>query len=156
KPELTVYYCADDLSSSSRGARRVLPSEVELLRTADFVFVTAERLRQRAAQVRPDVHVFPSGVSYRRFEQIRMGANPLPADVRGLPRPIVGFIGSVTRWVNHELLGEVAGSMREATFVLVGPVQTDVSRLKALPNVHFLGPRPAAFVPHYIKAFDAG
>src|SRR4030095_17009488 len=40
-PELTVYYCIDDLAASSPGAARIVPSEERLFRRADLVFVTS-------------------------------------------------------------------------------------------------------------------
>src|SRR5215475_4338095 len=92
-PELTVYYCVDDLPSSSPGARRLGPSDMELLRTADLVFVTSEKLKERAASVRADVHLFPFGVSYEKFERIRTGNGPLPEEFGAVARPIVGYVG---------------------------------------------------------------
>src|SRR3990167_3837418 len=41
-PELTVYYCIDDLASSSPPARRISRSEVKLFQEADLIFVTSE------------------------------------------------------------------------------------------------------------------
>ena len=46
--------------------------------------------------------------------------------------------------------------MPDVIFALVGPAQTDVSALRACPNVHLLGQRPHADVPAYVKAFDVG
>src|SRR3989338_4711082 len=46
-PKLTLYYCIDDLASSSPQARRIVPSEIQLFREADLVFVTSEKLRLR-------------------------------------------------------------------------------------------------------------
>src|SRR5207237_1183692 len=40
-PQLTIYYCIDDLASSSIGARRIVPHEERLFREADLVFVTS-------------------------------------------------------------------------------------------------------------------
>src|SRR5205814_8771982 len=46
-PRVTIYYCIDDLASSSPGARKIVTSEKRLFRQADLIFVTSERLRQR-------------------------------------------------------------------------------------------------------------
>ena len=154
RPALSVYYCVDDLPETSAGARRILPSETRLFREADLVFVTAERLRARAAAFRSQVDVFPFGVDLEPFERARDGNGPLPVDIASLPRPIVGFVGGVKRWIDEALLIEVAARMPRASFVLVGPIGTDASRLARRPNVHLLGPRPHAEVPHYLKAFD--
>src|SRR3954471_4526356 len=74
-PQLTIYYCIDDLASSSPGARRIVGSEEQLFRQADLVFVTSERLRERAARSRSRVHLFPFGVNLERFEAVRQGSD---------------------------------------------------------------------------------
>src|SRR3954471_5209728 len=63
-PSATIYYCADDFSSSSDAARRVTASEAELIKEADLVFTTSERLRERAAGLGGRVHRFPAGVNF--------------------------------------------------------------------------------------------
>lgn len=153
-PALTIYYCIDDLASSSPEARRIARSEERLFREADLVFVTSERLRARAARFSPRVHLFPFGVNLEAFERVRDAASPPPADVAALPRPIAGYVGGLHQWVDQELLAGVAERLPDVSFVLVGPPQVDVSRLARLPNVHLLGQRPHADVPAYVKAFD--
>jgi glycosyltransferase involved in cell wall biosynthesis len=155
-PELTVYYCIDDLPSSSPAARRLGPSDAELLRTADLVFVTSEKLRARATGVRDEAHLFPFGVDYEMFERVRTDAGPPPAGLESLPRPIVGYVGGVNQKLDQELLVEVARRRAAETFVLVGPVETDVTPLLRCPNVRLLGARPHAEVPRYIKEFAVG
>ena len=39
---------------------------------------------------------------------------------------------------------------------MIGPEQTDVSKLKALPNVHLFGQRPHGELPRYVRGFDVG
>lgn len=154
--EITVYYCVDDLASSSLLAGRIRRSEDQLFREADLVFVTSEKLRERAARFNNRVHLFPVGVRYQMFEEARHSSNAIPADLLAFPRPVVGYVGGVHRWIDQELLATVANRMPEASFVLVGPAQTDVSRLACCPNVHLMGFRPHEQVPYYIKGFDVG
>ncbi len=155
-PELTVYYCIDDLASSSPAARRITRSETQLIRAADLVFVTSEKLRQRAAPLNPDVHFFPFGVDFEKFERARLDRQGAPEDLRGFGRPVVGYIGGLHRWIDQELLAETARRLPQCTFVLIGPPQADVSRLQRCPNVRLLGPRPHDALPSYAKAFDVG
>jgi uncharacterized SAM-binding protein YcdF (DUF218 family) len=154
--ELTIYYCIDDLASSSPEAKRITASEEQLFRDADLVFVTSEQLRRRAARLSQRVHLFPFGVSLEAFERVRAADDPPPSDVAAIPRPIAGYVGGLHQWVDQRLLSEVAAGMPDVSFVLVGPEQTDVSSLRRLPNVHLLGKKPHADVPRYVKAFDVG
>ncbi len=155
-PELTIYYCIDDLASSSPGARRIIRSEAQLFREADLVFVTSEKLREQAGRFRDRVHLFPFGVNYEEFEQVRNSSDEVPADLRVLAHPVVGYVGGVHQWVDQELLATVAGRLPKVSFALVGPRQTDVSRLAQCSNVHLLGARSHTEVPYYMKGFDVG
>lgn len=155
-PLLTLYYCIDDLASSSPAARAVRGSEEDLLRDADLVFVTSGKLRARAARFRERVYQFPFGVDFEAFERARRCPDELPVELRGLGRPLVGYVGGVHQWVDQELLVDVTERLPSANFVFIGPPQTDLSALARRTSVHFLGPRPHADLPRYIKAFDVG
>jgi uncharacterized SAM-binding protein YcdF (DUF218 family) len=153
-PSLVIYYCADDFAATSAAARRVAPSEEALFRRTDLVFVTSERLQQKASRFSPHVHAFPAGVDFAKFDAARRSTNGVPADLATLKRPLVGYVGAVHVWVDQPLLAAVADRMPEATFVVIGPEQVDVTALTARANIALLGQRPHDEVPAYVKAFD--
>jgi uncharacterized SAM-binding protein YcdF (DUF218 family)/glycosyltransferase involved in cell wall biosynthesis len=155
-PRLTIYYCIDDLASSSHAARKITHTEERVFSESDLVFVTSEKLYTRASRFSTRVHVFPFGVSYENFERVRLAPDEVPADIRGLPRPVIGYVGGLHRWVDQGLVAAVADAMPESSLVLVGPPQADVSTLKSRRNVHLLGARAHPDVPRYIKGFDVG
>ena len=155
-PFVSVYYCIDDLASSSAAAWRIVEPERQLFRDADLVFVTSDKLRQRAMEQRPDVHLFPFAVSFAKFDKVREAEGGVPDDLAALPRPIAGYVGGIHQWIDFALLRQVAEAMPDVTFALVGPVHADASLLMGLPNVHLLGQRPHDDVPRYIKGFDVG
>lgn len=155
-PHVTIYYCIDDLASSSPAARKISRSEASILRRADLVFVTSERLRARAAGLNGHVHVFPFGVDYPTFEAAQRAEEGPPAELASIRGPVAGYIGGIHQWVDQDLLAAVARRLPEVSFVLVGPVQTDVSVLAGCPNIRLLGARPHRDLPRYVKAFDVG
>jgi uncharacterized SAM-binding protein YcdF (DUF218 family) len=155
-PALTVYYCIDDLASSSPEARRIASSEEAMFRRADLVFVTSEKLRQRAAACSSRVHFFPFGVRFQLFDDARLSPASPPADLAGVSRPIVGYVGGMHQWVDQELIDDVARRLPHVNFLFVGPPQCDLSRLEACRNVTLLGGRPHAQLPSYIREFDIG
>lgn len=155
-PVATIYYCIDDLASSSPGARRISRSEEALFREADLVFVTSEKLRQRASRSSDRVHLFPFAVSYRKFDAAREAAGGVPDDLASLRHPIVGYVGGLHQWVDFDLMHQVARAMPDVSFVFIGPAQTDTSQLEGLPNAHLLGQQPHDQVPGYMKGFDVG
>src|SRR5262245_23156276 len=156
EPALSVYYCVNDFASSSSSARRITRSEARFFAEADLVFASSEALQARAARFRDEVHLFAFGVDFRLFEAARQTATELPDDLRSFPRPLVGYVGGVHRWLDQDLLTAAAARMPEASFVLIGPIQTEVARLGRQPNGHLLGARPHTQLPAYMKGFDVG
>jgi uncharacterized SAM-binding protein YcdF (DUF218 family)/glycosyltransferase involved in cell wall biosynthesis len=152
EPVLTIYHCVDEFAASSAEARRIVSSEEALFRRADLIFVTSEKLRARASKYSEHVHLLPSGVSIEAFRNTV--APETPAELRELPRPIVGYVGGLHQWVDQSLIVAAAARAPEASFVLVGPEQMDVSALRRCPNVHLLGRRAHSELAGYIGAFD--
>lgn len=155
KARLTIYHCVDDFRSSSTAAAQIRASESRWFNDADLVFVTSQRLRHRAEAHSSRVHLFPSGVDYERFERARKGDSGEPDDLAACQRPRVVYLGGLHRWLDQELLIDVASRLPECSFVLIGPLQTDVTALAATENIHVLGARGHEVVPRYLKACDA-
>jgi uncharacterized SAM-binding protein YcdF (DUF218 family)/glycosyltransferase involved in cell wall biosynthesis len=155
-PLLTVYYCIDDLASSSPEARRIASSEVAMFRRANLVFVTSEKLRARAAQASANVHFFPFGVRYQAFEEARLAPRNPPADIASVKRPVVGYVGGMHQWIDQDLVVDVARRLPNVTFAFVGPPQCDLSRLEQCPNIVLLGGKAHSELPSYIREFDVG
>jgi glycosyltransferase involved in cell wall biosynthesis len=154
KPDLAVYYCADRLTETSAEARKLRHSEPQLLAEVDLVLTTSHGLMVSAATVAKRVEFLPCGVRSGEFEQARRDADRRSAT--GLAGPVIGFTGTLREQIDISLLTEVAGLAPELSFVFVGPLETDVSRLAAHRNVRFIGPVPHRDVVRYTAGFDAG
>jgi glycosyltransferase involved in cell wall biosynthesis len=155
-PALVVYYAADCLSESSPGARRLREHEEAFLREADLVFTTSDALRTFAREMGARAELLVHGVRFFDFQRARRQQGASPALLDHLQRPVVGFVGSIRREIDLELVAEAAARAPDLEFVLIGPIITDVGRLAALPNVHFVAPVPHADVMRYMVRFDAG
>ena len=150
EPELVVYYCVADFEQLTSHSRAIAKSERMLLDRTDVVFVQGEELRLRFAS-HSNVHIFPFGVSLSTFSpQVEVAE-----EIRGLERPIIGYVGGVHRYVDLDLLERVAHEVG-GTLVIVGPEQIDAGRLKQLPNVVLTGSLPHTSIPRFVKGFDVG
>ena len=79
---------------------------------------------------------------------------PMPDELVGLHHPIVGFVGTLGHWIDINLFYEIAKKILPASMVIVGPIETDVSNLKSLTNVHLLGRQPYDKVIGFLQNFD--
>ncbi|MBI3538170.1 MAG: glycosyltransferase, partial [Chloroflexi bacterium] len=83
----------------------------------------------------------------------------LPDDLRDIPSPRAGYIGNISAYkMDFDLLARVARARRDWSFVFIGPIgrgdpSTDITNYQ-LPNLYFLGARPYAELPRYVRAFD--
>jgi teichuronic acid biosynthesis glycosyltransferase TuaH len=100
------------------------------------------------------VSVLPNGVSP---EFIRMAAVKHDlGQLKALSRPVVGYIGSLSSHFDANLLGDVAATLSDHTFVIVGAINSSrhFQRLKTLSNVNFVGAVPYPAVPAVLRDFD--
>ncbi len=130
--------------------------EQELLRRADRVLYASRAFMDEEAAMVGDRGVFlDHGVDLDHFRP-DPGAGE-PPDLASIPRPRVGFFGIIDEYtVDVGLLERVALGVPEAQLVLIGDATVPLDRLRSLPNVHHLGPRPYAEIPHYGRGFDVG
>jgi glycosyltransferase involved in cell wall biosynthesis len=155
--KLVVYHCVDEFSAfADTNGRHIAELEDQLLRKADLVITSAERLRENKVKVNPHTVLVRHGVDYRHFVKATEAATVVPEDLAKLPKPVIGFFGLIAEWLDYEALEAVAKAHPNGSVALIGKIapDADVSRIKSLPNVHFLGRKPYESLPAYCKGFD--
>jgi glycosyltransferase involved in cell wall biosynthesis len=154
---LAVYYCVDEWSMFSYVDRtRTVDAERALLDKVDCVFAINHALADAKRAHHPETHVSPHGVDHAVFARALDASTAVPADLAALPRPVIGFYGTLQDWVDYELIAAVARARPAWTIVLIGQELADTSPVHGLPNVHRLGRRRHDELPGYCKGFDVG
>ena len=154
---LDVYYCVDEWSMFSYiDTDGMVDTERKLLERVDCVFAVNEPLARRKRELNPDTHVALHGVDHPLFARALDASAPLPADLDDLPKPVIGFVGTLQDWVDLDLIGEIARRHPDWSVVLVGRLLVDMAPLARFPNVHVLGARPYEQLPDYLRGFDVG
>jgi len=159
--KLAVYHCVDywpwlmpRVFLMGRRRRIELDEAMTAAKVA-FTVSTSRFLRARMQRWNEASHYVPNAADNAHF--LRATQSPaVPADLRDLPRPILGFSGTLEAKSDLALLTRVAGAFAHASLVFVGHAENvpGVGTLAALPNVHFLGMKPLAELPAYLAAFD--
>lgn len=150
-----IYYCVDEWAQFTHlNADFILQKERELLKKADVVFVVSQKLLAK----HPGAHWIPHGVNFDLFAALGPMAPELlslKSQVSGLKSVIIGFYGNIYDWVDQDLIAGIAEKKPQWSFVLIGKIMTDISKLQR-PNIHVLGPRPYEDLPAYCRGFDVG
>lgn len=125
-----------------------------LTRKADLVLYVNTALWQEGNKKNSNSLLVGHGVDFELFSDAEK-SQYIPKDISKIPRPIIGFFGAITDTVcDFSLLEHAAIKLPNMSFVLVGPISSNVSNLRKHKNIFFLGQKPYLEIPHYGKAFD--
>jgi glycosyltransferase involved in cell wall biosynthesis len=160
--ERLVYHAYDLYSHTADWTARSEEAQRRLLARADLIVCSSERialeLRQHSGK---PVHVVPNGVDFERFAAARSAAEP--AEFAAIPRPRIGYVGSLNQKVDFALLETLSARRPDWHFVLAGRTiglgGAETARFERLvdrPNVHFLGQKSTAEIAAYTAALDVG
>jgi glycosyltransferase involved in cell wall biosynthesis len=157
-----VYHCVDDTGAAPGVDKDIFDTaERALLAQADVVFTTSLALQKKCAALNANTRYFPNVADAGHFGRA-FTVRQLPRDIGAIASPRLGFHGVLTDFkVDFELLLKVAASRRDWHLVLIGEeregqANATAAALRRQPNVHFLGYRPYAQLPEYLRGFDVG
>jgi teichuronic acid biosynthesis glycosyltransferase TuaH len=158
--QVRVYWAKDDFVGGAAlfglNAGLLDSRERRIAASADLVVATnpviADTWRGRGL----DPVLIPYGADVAAYQAVDCA--PLPADVR-LPGPVAGFVGHINDRTDLSLLEAVAD--RGRSLLLVGPKDPafEPERFAALtdrPHVRWVGPKPFAALPGYLRVIDVG
>lgn len=144
-----IYYAGDDFSAlAGVDHGPVERMEAELAEKADVIIAASATIAKRFA---PDkTFIIPHGCDTALFSS----PQPSAADLTG-DRPVAGFYGSINSWLDQDLLIHAAQRLPDWRFLMVGQVETDVSRMQAVPNIEFTGRKPHSELPRLSQHWQA-
>lgn len=130
-----------------------------LCENCDLVFASAPAIVTHLNKWRNDVVYLPNAVIFEKFDHEKKLTEP--KDIKQIPHPRVGFTGAIDAYKNNiKLIEECAKTYPNYQFIMIGPEKVsdpdlDLSILKSMKNVHFMGARPWDETPEYFDHFDA-
>lgn len=164
-----TYYCVADFSQLTPHVRQLRRSEEATLKLSDLVLTTCSQLTELCRKWNDNVHRIPTVVDLDAFPLEENSAGDDAPDhaqctssnhasrapfFSALPRPVIGYVGGLHRFVDYDLLIEMARARPRWSWVFVGAVTTSVGELAQLPNTHLLGQQPHQELVHYMRRFD--
>ncbi|MEZ9784163.1 glycosyltransferase [Vibrio breoganii] len=143
-----VYYCGDDFGAlAGVDHKTVIQHENKLTDKANLILTASEAMQRRFPACK--TQLLRHGVDYERF------STPVPR-AKDLPngKPIAGFYGSLSNWLDYDLINQTAKAMPDWNFVFIGRNELGHNPFADLDNIHLLGPRAHHELPSYSQHWD--
>lgn len=143
-----IYYCGDDFGSwQGVDHGPVLEAERRLVERADLVIASSDHLMEKFP--REKTILIEHGVDHAVFST----PAPRPVDMPDCG-PVAGFFGTIGDRIHVDVIADAAEKLPHWHFVMIGPIQTDCTRLQACKNAHFLGERDHHELAGYVQNWD--
>tara|TARA_B100001964_G_scaffold219836_1_gene262331 strand:+ start:2283 stop:4523 length:2241 start_codon:yes stop_codon:yes gene_type:complete len=157
----SVYHCVDRIQAQpGMPTEKINASECDLCRAVDVVFTTSPDLQIDFGKVNPRTYFFGNVADIQHFGRALKGTLTCPPSLTNLARPRLVFIGAIDAYKLHLPMLEILVARNpQWTYIFVGPVgetdpETDISTLRAFPNVHFFGQKSYGELPSWLAHCD--
>lgn len=163
--KLLVYDRPDQISSlDTEENQKIEKLDKEFLKMVDIVFSNSPYALKYIKKYNKRSFLVPWGCNLNLFSTRNLTA---PAAMKGIARPILGFVGGINHRLDFQILYSLAKRRKDWNFVLVGGLfSQDVAQFKIanvekwlrklgeLPNVYLLGQKKKEHMPNFIANFD--
>jgi hypothetical protein len=126
----------------------------DLMRLSNLVLYVDAAMYNDGVKQNPHSLLIGHGVDFYFFADAEK-SDYIPEDVARIPKPIIGYFGDICdKTFDFDLLQHLAANLPDMSFVLIGPLSSDVECLRKFKNIYILGQKAYEDIPHYGKVFD--
>lgn len=127
--DLVVYYAGDDFSAlKGVDHKQVSIEEAALVARADIIFAASEAIAQQFPKDK--THLLEHGVDLDHFSAVSERPDDYPdSDL------VVGYYGSITTWLDFELITFLAQSRPDVTFLFIGKIDIEFCPIFEYDNI---------------------
>lgn len=165
QPKHVAYHVFDAYHMMEDWTPERASMEQQLIERAELITTSSAGMALNMPGRGPEkARVLNNGADSVRFLQGE--GSPCPPDLAAIPRPRIGYVGSINPKLDLEMLLSVAAARPDLHWVFLGPLymhglseRDKIAKeqwLKLLnhPNVHALGRKSAAEMPAYLNNMD--
>ena len=146
-----VFDCMDEHSGFSNVDKKIIEQEKELIKISDLVISSSNKLYNKNVLLNKNTIKIKNGTEFSFFnKQVKSESLQEYAN-----KPIIGYYGAIAEWFDIELMEFCARERPDYNFIFIGSTfSCDITNIKKLPNVYFLGEKPYSELPGYLWQFD--
>lgn len=156
-----IYDCMDNYKKfSGNDENKTRDNEFKLLKIADTVFVSSEDLYRELMAYGLDLSekmiIVNNGVDISMFHSEKYGESDIAEIFRNDKQRKVCYVGTISDWVDLDLISDVARVNRDISFYFVGPIDETVGVYKYndVRNMYFTGVQPYESIPNILSNID--
>ena len=136
-PSVSIYYRRDYVIGEAYWRRHGTRLEPELAASADLVLANSTRFAAELQAYNPHTYPIETGVNLKLYNPAKKYETP--GDMQDIPRPIIGYMGTInsTR-LDGDLLYQIISQRPDYSFVFTGP-EDDIfrrNRIHSLENAY--------------------
>ena len=149
-----IYDCSEQFSEFNNWQHiksSIVEWDEQLTQKADQVFVQTEYLKDIKAPLNKNITVMPNAVDENVFSSFTVG--DINNSLKGIPRPILGYVGSINYRLDTELIKGIAWDRPDWSIALVGNNSFD-NKNDWPQNIYFIPGVEYKQMPGIIALFD--
>jgi len=144
-----IYDCVDDVSSFSNVNKKRKKENEILVKNCDLVIASSSKLYDSLSKSAKKSIFIPNAGD---FDHFKTSSTHLLNDYK---KPIIGYFGAIAEWFDTMLVEHIAKKRPDLTFIFLGDTYgSNLTSIRKLHNVSFLGERPYSELPKYLHSFD--
>jgi len=157
---LSIYHCVDDWPERfvmmNMGRRQVIKTDEEtILGKTDLIISVSPGLLSDYKIEQSKFKIIENGVDLKMFKT--QGSElQIPLDLNTIVKPIIGFAGSIGKWIDLDLYKYLLKNIPDYSFVMIGlnERKKEIALCEQHNNFYYLGLKSQHDVPKYINGFD--
>lgn len=131
----------------------IINEERIALSQSDIILASSEAIYEKLLRLNLNkkIYLFPN--AFAPFPGVL--SSEAPADIKKLKKPIIGFVGSLNKWVDYELIEYISSKRPTYSFIFIGPLDYYKAKyLKKIKNIYLLGYKNRPQLINYYQFFD--
>ncbi|MBE7170907.1 MAG: glycosyltransferase [Williamsia sp.] len=152
-----IFYLRDYLLGIDYFRRHGYRLEAETIHQATLVAANTAYLAAYASQWNPNSFDIGQGFRIPPEEIPPPSQETVPADIRIVPPPIIGYAGYISaKRIDTDIIATLAKELPHCSIVLMGSIDPvfPLKTLTRFSNIYFLGVKPFNQIKNYLRCFD--
>lgn len=159
--KIIIYDCMDNYKCWPGCNREsLIDMEKKVLNISSYVIASSENLYNELinydVNIKNKLYIINNGVDIESFDLNKLGKNNEVNIFKNNNKKRVGYVGTISKWVDLNLVENIAIKNKNLDFYIIGPIEngTDIRKYKNINNIIFTASQPYYSIPNILSKLD--